>query len=136
MAAEPQLISVSQYELFRDDFNSIDVAQAGTIDSCQMAQLLEKQLGYKLSPAQASSLITGIERDRRGNTTLVGYLNMLLGAGWKVPMLCAVLTFIDVMRSIAGRVGGRCCIPGPCTTKCIGASRVCCVEGHRIGRAL
>jgi len=84
MAAEPQLISVSQYELFRDDFNSIDVAQAGTIDSCQMAQLLEKQLGYKLSPAQASSLITGIERDRRGNTTLVGYLNMLLGAGWKV----------------------------------------------------
>ena len=118
MAAEPQLISVSQYELFRDDFNSIDVAQAGAIDSCQMAQLLEKQLGYKLSPAQASSLITGIERDRRGNTTLVGYLNMLLGAGWKVPTLRAVLTFIDVMRSIVGRVGCGCCIPGACHALC------------------
>lgn len=78
------LVSYDQYQLYQADWLAVDTTAAGVLSAEHVLQLIVKQIGRSLPTAHAHALLNLMPPDTNGNYTLSGYLDLLLGVGWKV----------------------------------------------------
>lgn len=92
-------ITQKQLEMFRRDFDQVDVDQSGVIDAQEIAYLLKMQLGRKPTDEEVNCVVTSFDADGDGGIDFDEYMNWMLGEGWELqdgepePVSCESWSF-------------------------------------------
>jgi len=83
---QPQgkVISQAEFEIYVDDFTSVDTDKSGYIEATELPVLFKKQTGRDADDKELLVLLTQFDTNHDGRIEFGEYMNVMLGAGWKI----------------------------------------------------
>eukprot|EP00658_Telonema_sp_P-2_P038780 TRINITY_DN27759_c0_g2_i1.p1 TRINITY_DN27759_c0_g2~~TRINITY_DN27759_c0_g2_i1.p1 ORF type:complete len:370 (+),score=111.64 TRINITY_DN27759_c0_g2_i1:167-1276(+) len=77
-------ITDAQMQVFKKDFDMVDVDGSGAVDTKEIGFLLKLQLGRKPAPCEVDAVLKAFDTDQNGSIDFSEYMQWMLGEGWSV----------------------------------------------------